>query len=104
MTSSDKYLKQARAEEAARLALRSKSKKKKRRHKGKKKSAKSESDEEEDDIPVLHTVSTAFDKPEASILDIQGRFTSLTGHVIIMKTPIWNLVIQHLTVEGTKMY
>lgn len=62
LTSSDKYLKQAK-EQA--LERQSKQKKSKKKTKGKHKKGKVEkTDSEEDDIPVVHVVSTATDVPE----------------------------------------
>ena len=63
MPSSDKYLQQARNEEAQRRAQKITNRKKKKRRKGKKGPPESDS---ENEIPVLHSVSTAYDAPEVS--------------------------------------
>ncbi len=62
VSASDKYLRLQREQESARRNKKSKDKKKRKR-KGKKGRVDSES---EDDIPVLHSVSSAFDAPEGA--------------------------------------
>ena len=63
LQSSDKYLKEMRLREAERRSGKKVSSKKKKKHKRGKKGQPVDSSEE-DDIPVQHSVSSAFDLPE----------------------------------------
>lgn len=62
LSSSEKYLKQAKEQELERQSKRNKKSKKKAKSKDKK--GKARKSDSEDDIPVLHVVSTATDVPE----------------------------------------